>query len=311
MKYNHQPVLLKETINALNIKEKGIYVDATLGGGGHSFHICRYIGEEGQLIGIDQDSEAICAANKRLEKDCNNFKTINDNFKNIKNILSELDIESINGAIMDLGVSSYQLDKKERGFSYQHDAPLDMRMNTNDTLTAYKIVNTYNRERLEKIIYGYGEERWAKRIVDFIIQHRKKEAIETTIQLSNIIKEAIPASARRIGPHPAKRTFQAIRIEVNNELNILNKSIKDFVDLLKTGGRLAIITFHSLEDRIVKKTFTDLSNPCECPAEFPVCICNKQAKIKIISKKPIVASAEELEDNHRARSAKLRVIEKI
>ena len=311
MNFKHISVLLYESIQALNIKPEGIYVDGTLGGGGHAYEICKRLGKEGRLIGVDQDIEAILASKEKLKEYEQKVYFVNNNFKNIKEILKQLNIGGIDGGIMDLGVSSYQLDTEERGFSYQHDAPLDMRMDHRNPLNAYKVINTYSEEKLSKIIFDYGEEKWAKRIAKFIVDQRKIEAIKTTGQLVEIIKKAIPAKARRDGPHPAKRTFQAIRIEVNNELGILRSAIEDFVDVLKPQGRLAVITFHSLEDRIVKQTFNKLSSGCECPPQFPICVCGKKSLIKKLSRKPIVPSEKEIRDNPRARSAKLRVIEKV
>ncbi|NLY42443.1 MAG: 16S rRNA (cytosine(1402)-N(4))-methyltransferase RsmH [Clostridiaceae bacterium] len=311
MDFKHVPVLLKESIDALNIKEDGVYVDATLGGGGHTLEICKRIGRYGKVIGIDQDINAIEASQKRLKDYEPVVIFINDNFKNIKSILNKLGIQQIDGVVMDLGVSSHQLDEGERGFSYQHDAPLDMRMNRASPFSAYNVVNEYSEEELSEIISKYGEEKWAKRIASFIVARRAVSPIRTTGELVDVIKKAIPASARRDGPHPAKRTFQAIRIEVNDELDILSSSIKDFIDVLKPGGRIAVITFHSLEDRIVKQTFSELSSRCECPPRFPVCICGKKPLVNIITRKPIIPSGEEKVKNPRARSSKLRVAEKI
>lgn len=311
MNFHHVSVLYEQSISGLNIKENGIYVDATLGGGGHAYGICQTLKGKGQVIGIDQDINAIKAAKQRLEdyKQC--IQVVNDNFKNITVILRRLDIKGIDGAIMDLGVSSHQLDTPIRGFSYQHDAPLDMRMDVNSLIDAAQIINEYTSEALYHIIRDYGEEKWAKRIADYIVAARAEKKIETTGELVEIIKQAIPAAARREGPHPAKRTFQAIRIAVNDELGILKQAICDFVSSLKTGGRMSIITFHSLEDRIVKQVFNELSKACTCPPKFPVCVCHKQAKAKVITRKPIQATAQEREDNPRARSAKLRIIEKL
>jgi 16S rRNA (cytosine1402-N4)-methyltransferase len=304
-------VLLQESVEALNIKPDGIYADGTLGGGGHSYRICERLGNNGKLIGIDQDSNAIAAAAQRLKEYESKVIFVNDNFANIKSILDKVEMNAIDGAIMDLGVSSHQLDEGQRGFSYQHDAPLDMRMDRRNTLTAKSIVNEYSEEEIRKIIFEYGEEKWAKRIANFIVQHRQTAPIETTGELVEIIKRAVPAGARRDGPHPAKRTFQAIRIAVNDELGILETAIRDFVDVLKVGGRLAIITFHSLEDRIVKQTYNSLSSGCECPPQFPICICNKKPIVKLVNRKPRLPSEQELEENPRARSSKLRVLEKL
>ena len=308
MEYVHKSVLLKETIEHLNINPEGIYVDGTLGGGGHSEEILKRL-TTGKLIAIDRDEEAILAAKERL-KDYKNVIYIKDNFKNIKEILRNLGIEKVDGILLDLGVSSYQLEEVERGFSYMKDAPLDMRMDKTSPFSAYDVVNRYSEKELERVIREYGEEKWASRIAKFIVEERKKGDIKTTSQLVEIIKKAIPASARRMGPHPAKRTFQAIRIEVNEELKDLDKALEDMVEVLRGKGRIAVITFHSLEDRIVKNTFKKLENPCTCPPGLP-CTCGKQPVIKIITKKPILPSKEEVEENPRSRSAKLRVAEKL
>ncbi|MBU5321594.1 16S rRNA (cytosine(1402)-N(4))-methyltransferase RsmH [Sarcina ventriculi] len=310
MEFKHISVLLNECIEGLNIKEDGIYVDGTLGGAGHSSEIVKNLCERGRLIGIDQDKDALKAAKEKL-KDYNNVTFVHSNFYNIKNILHDLNIAGVDGILMDLGVSSYQLDNGERGFSYMQDAPLDMRMNRENSLSAYEVINSYSEEDLFRIIKDYGEEKFAKRIANFIINKRKEKNIESTLELVDVIKAAIPAKARREGPHPAKRTFQAIRIEVNKELEIIEKTIRDGVERLNVGGRMAIITFHSLEDRIVKTVYKNLANPCTCPSSFPVCVCNKKPIVKIITRKPIEASKEELDYNPRSRSAKLRIIEKI
>jgi len=312
MSFEHTSVLLNECIQFLNIKENGIYIDGTVGGAGHSYEIAKRLSKKGILIGIDQDINAIKAAEERL-KEFKNIKLIYNNFSDIDYIASELEIKEkgVDGFLLDLGVSSYQLDTPERGFSYMSNAPLDMRMDVRRELSAYDIVNKYSKDNLIRIFYDYGEERWAKRIAEFIENERKLKPIQTTFELVDIIKKAIPKGARIDGPHPAKRTFQAIRIEVNGELEILENSIKSMCKLLKKGGRLCIITFHSLEDRIVKNTFKQLENPCICPREFPVCVCGKVGSVKIITRKPIIPSEEEIEKNHRSRSAKLRVIEKI
>ncbi|WP_338729090.1 16S rRNA (cytosine(1402)-N(4))-methyltransferase RsmH [Clostridium perfringens] len=310
MEFKHVSVLLDECINALNIKEDGIYVDCTLGGAGHSSEIVKRLSSDGRLIGFDQDKDALKAAGERL-KDYKNVTYVHSNFYAIYYVLTDLGIDGVDGILMDLGVSSYQLDNGERGFSYMQDAPLDMRMNRENEFSAYEIVNTYSEEELYRIIKEYGEEKFAKRIASFIVKNREEKNIETTLELVEIIKAAIPAKARREGPHPAKRTFQAIRIEVNKELEIISKTILDGVKKLNKGGRMAIITFHSLEDRIVKNTFKELANPCTCPSEFPVCVCNRKPEVKLISRKPIEASKEELEFNPRSRSAKLRIIEKL
>ncbi len=311
MEFKHTSVLFSECMENLNIKPDGIYVDGTLGGGGHSAGICGRLSEKGLLIGIDRDKDALNAASARLrEFPCRKIFA-QSNYENVKSVLSENGIEGIDGALLDLGVSSFQLDNGERGFSYMQKAPLDMRMNADDDFSAYDVVNTYSKEELHDIIKKYGEEKWASRIADFIVKARKKGAIEDTEQLVDIIKAAIPAAARREGPHPAKRTFQAIRIEVNDELGGLSRAVDEFCDCLRPGGRLCIITFHSLEDRIVKEIFARRANPCTCPPEFPVCVCGKKADIERITGKPIVPSTEELNVNPRARSAKLRVAEKL
>lgn len=310
MEFKHISVLFDETINSLNVKDRGIYVDGTLGGGGHSQGILERA-KDVRLIGIDRDIEAIGAAKARLNEYEQNITFINDNFSNIKQILNELNIDKIDGAVLDLGVSSYQLDNAERGFSYMHDAMLDMRMNANDEISAYEIVNNYSKEELTKIFYEYGEEKWSARVAEFIVEKRKQKPVETTLELVDIIKAAIPKKVRVEGSHPAKRIFQAIRIEVNNELGILKDTVSDIVEVLNPGGRMAVITFHSLEDRIIKKAFMDLAMGCVCPKSFPVCVCNRQPIVKIISKKPILPTGKEEEENPRSKSAKLRVIEKL
>ncbi len=309
MEFNHTSVLLWETIENLDIKPDGIYVDGTLGGGGHSFHICEKLGENGRLIGIDQDADAICAASKRLEKFSDKVTIVRNNYCNMKAALSELGIEKVDGIVLDLGVSSFQLDTVERGFSYKYDTALDMRMDTRQTLTARDIVNDYSEMELFRIIRDYGEDQFAKNIAKHIVAEREKSPIETTYQLNEIIKASIPAKFRQNG-HPSKKTFQAIRIECNRELDVLKDTMDDMVSLLKDGGRLCIITFHSLEDRIVKSAFKKYENPCECPPGFPVCVCGKKQLGKVISRKPILPSEEEMELNSRSKSAKLRVFEK-
>ncbi len=311
MDFHHISVLYNESIEAINIKPNGTYVDATLGGAGHSLGICQQLSSAGRLIGIDQDISAINAAKERLEIYKEKIILVNDNFRNIKNILKKLQIEKIDGVIMDLGVSSHQLDSAERGFSYQKDAPLDMRMDTNSTKTAYEIVNNYTEDEITSIIYKYGEERWAKRIASFIVAERKDKPVSTTLQLVDVIKKAVPSSARREGPHPAKRTFQAIRIAVNDELLILEEAVKDFVSALNKGGRIAVITFHSLEDRIIKNVFGLLNKGCVCPSVLPICVCGNKPLVRLINKKPIIPSEYEVENNPRSRSAKLRIVEKI
>jgi 16S rRNA (cytosine1402-N4)-methyltransferase len=310
MEFKHVSVLLDECIQALDIKEDGIYVDCTLGGAGHSSEILKRLSSKGRLIGIDQDEDALKAAKERL-KEYDNVTFVHNNFYNIDQILAQLNIDKVDGILMDLGVSSYQLDEAERGFSYMNDAPLDMRMNRQEEFSAYNVVNDYSEEELFRIIKSYGEEKFSKKIARYIVKERNNKPIETTFQLVKIIKDAIPAKFRREGPHPAKRTFQAIRIEVNKELEILNKTLEDGIDRLNVGGRMAVITFHSLEDRIVKLKFRELENPCTCPRDFPICVCGKVSKIKVIKKKAIEASKHELENNPRSRSAKLRIAKKI
>ena len=310
MEFSHAPVMPDECISNLDIKEDGIYVDGTIGGGGHSSLICSRLSEKGTLIGIDRDMDALDASRKRLSEFKCTKHFVQSNYSGIKRVLEELGISGIDGALLDLGVSSFQLDNPERGFSYMNDAPLDMSMDQNSGFTAGDVVNTYSEKELAKIIRDYGEERWATRIAAFVVRARKEKNIETTGELVQIIKNAIPASARRDGPHPAKRTFQAIRIEVNDELGQLKRAVTDFIDVLAPGGRLAIITFHSLEDRIVKEAFNKRANPCTCPPELPVCVCGKVADVKKITKKPVTPGDEETETNPRSRSAKLRVLEK-
>lgn len=308
MEFHHISVLLNECIEELNIKPDGIYVDGTMGGGGHSLEIAKRIGT-GRLICIDQDPNAHEAASKRLAEHKDKITFVRDNFGNIAHILDELGIEKIDGMLMDIGVSSHQLDEAERGFSYQQDAPLDMRMNPDRPFSAYNVVNEYSEDELDRVIFTYGEERWARRIAQFIVKEREAKPIETTGELVDIIKKAVPKGARKDGPHPAKRTFQAIRIEVNGELDVLQKAIDDVSERLNEGGRLCIITFHSLEDRIVKDAFRKQENPCICPPQFPVCVCGKKPLGRVVTRKPILPSKEELEMNPRSRSAKLRVLE--
>ncbi len=310
MEFKHISVLLEESVSMLGVKSDGVYVDGTLGGGGHSELIIKQL-ESGRLIGIDQDTNAICAASKRLEPYSDRLTVVHRNFSEIKNVLNELKIDEIDGAILDLGVSSHQLDEGERGFSYNTDARLDMRMNREQSFSAYELVNTYSEEDLKRIIYAYGEEKFAPRIAGMIVSERAKKPIETTFELSDIIKKAMPKAARYADKHPAKRTFQAIRIEVNSEIEILEQAVRDFVSALKPGGVLAVITFHSLEDRIVKNVFNDLASGCSCPKTFPVCVCNKKPTGKLVNKKPIVSGEAELEFNNRAHSAKLRGIIKL
>lgn len=309
MDYKHTSVLLDESIEGLNIRKGGIYVDATLGGGGHTEEILKRAAE-GRVIGIDQDDYAIERATEKL-KGYGNFTAVKNNFSQIDEVLDDLNIEKADGILFDLGVSSFQLDIPERGFSYNNDMPLDMRMDKSRTTTARHIVNGYEEHELSRILWEYGEEKWAARIAKFIVQEREQEFIETTGQLVSIIKKAIPKQVRQEGSHPAKRTFQAIRIEVNRELEILEEAIKKAVDRLNPGGRICMITFHSLEDRIVKNTYADLNKDCICPPEFPKCMCDHRRKLKIITKKPIVPSGTEVGENHRAHSAKLRIGERV
>ncbi len=310
MEFIHKPVLLNEIIDLLQVKPDGIYVDCTAGGGGHSYEIAKRLNNNGLLIAIDRDEEAVRAVEARLRGLTASVRLVHANYTDIKRIMEENLDDGADGVLMDLGVSSYQLDNPERGFSYQTDSILDMRMDRNQALTAEHVVNEYDRDKLAAVIYSYGEERWAKRIAEFIVRHRNISRITTTGELSEIIKKAIPSSARRKGPHPAKRTFQAIRIEVNNELGALEKTIVNAVECLAQGGRLCIITFHSLEDRIVKQVFVSLTGRCTCPKDLPVCRCGSKKRGRIISTKPIEPRESEILDNPRARSAKLRVFEK-
>lgn len=308
--FAHTTVLLHETVNAVALNPDGIYVDMTLGGAGHSVELLKHLSSKGRLIGIDRDEDALAAAAERLQSPICQVHLVHGNYKDIRTILADLEIKEVDGIICDLGVSSYQLDTPERGFSYQHDGVLDMRMDREQNLSAYEVVNTYSMEELAKIIRLYGEERWAKRIAEFIVKAREKEPLVRTKQLVQVIKQAIPLRARKTGPHPAKRTFQAIRIEVNGELRDLESAVRDAITVLKPGGRMGIITFHSLEDRIVKEVFKELSKGCLCPPEFPICVCGHKASIKTIGK-AIRPSKEELVRNPRSRSATLRVAEKI
>ena len=307
--FSHVSVLLQECMDALCIKPDGIYIDGTAGGGGHSSEIASHL-STGKLIALDRDMSAVQAAGARLEKYGERAQVVHSNFSEMAQVCRQLGIDGVDGVLLDLGVSSYQLDTADRGFSYMADAPLDMRMNREDTLDAYTVVNTYTEQQLKKMIYDYGEERFAPRIAQRIVQEREKQPIRTTGELVNIIKAAMPAAAKEGGHHPAKRTFQAIRIEVNGELSVIEPTIRDAVSLLKPGGRIAIITFHSLEDRLVKQTFASLASGCTCPRDFPVCVCGKKPLVEIISRKPILPGAQELEINPRSRSAKLRVAEK-
>ena len=311
MEFNHKSVLLFETVDSLNVKPDGIYVDGTLGGGGHSFQILKRLGDGGRLIGIDQEEDALKAAGERLAIFGEKVTTVRSNYCHMKQVLHDLGIQKVSGIVLDLGVSSYQLDEPERGFTYREDVPLDMRMDRRNPKTAKNIVNEYSEMELFRIIRDYGEDKFAKNIAKHIVAAREKKEIETTGELIEIIKAAIPAKVRATGGHPAKKTFQAIRIELNAELEVLQNSLDDMIDLLEDGGRISIITFHSLEDRIVKTIFKTNENPCTCPSHFPVCVCGKKPKGKVITRKPIVPGDEELEYNSRAKSAKLRVFERI
>lgn len=309
MAFKHYSVLLHETIDNLNIKSNGIYVDGTLGGGGHSLEIARHLSQDGKLYGIDQDDAAIQAASERLSEYTDRVTFIRNNYCNMQSALNDHGVDKVDGIILDLGVSSYQLDTEERGFSYRYDAPLDMRMDRRQTLTAKVIVNEYPEMELYRIIRDFGEEQFAKNIAKHIVQARDVKIIESTFELNEIIKASIPARMRQNG-HPSKKTFQAIRIACNRELDVLQNSLDMMIDLLNPGGRICIITFHSLEDRIVKTTFRKQEDPCTCPPEFPVCICGKKSKGMVITKRPILPSTEEIEENSRSKSAKLRVFEK-
>ena len=311
MEFKHYSVLRDETIEQLNIKPDGIYVDGTLGGAGHSYEICKLLSEKGRLIGIDQDEDAISAASKRLEEFKDRVTIVRSNYSDMKNVLRKLGIEKVDGIILDLGVSSFQLDTPERGFTYRsEDAPLDMRMDNRNPLTAKDIVNTYSEMELFRIIRDYGEDRFAKNIAKHIVKAREKSTINTTGELNEIIKAAIPQKVRATGGHPSKRTYQAIRIELNHELDVLQDNLDDMIELLNDEGRICIITFHSLEDRIVKSNFKKNENPCTCPSNFPVCVCGNKSKGHVVTRKPILPSQEELQENSRSKSAKLRVFEK-
>ena len=310
MEFKHKSVLLDESIDALQIKPDGIYVDGTLGGGGHSYEICKRLSGKGRLIGIDQDAAAIEAASGRFAEFKDRVTIVRSNYCDMRKVLGDLGITSVDGVILDLGVSSYQLDTAERGFTYREDAPLDMRMDQRQTLTAKDIVNGYSEMELYRIIRDYGEDRFAKNIAKHIVNARNEKALETTGELIHVIKAAIPMKVRATGGHPAKKTFQAIRIELNRELEVLDNSLEDMIDLLRDEGRICVITFHSLEDRIVKTRFRHCENPCTCPKEFPVCVCGQKPKGRVVTKKPIVPSEDELEENSRAKSSKLRVFER-
>lgn len=310
MEFVHKSVLLNETVDSLNIKPNGIYIDGTLGGGGHAYEVCKRLGEHGRFIGIDQDAEAIEVAGLRLAEFGDKVTIVRSNYVDIDNILKSLNISKVNGIMLDLGVSSHQLDTVERGFSYKENATLDMRMDVRNPMTAKDIVNNYSEMELYRVIRDYGEDKFAKNIAKHIVNARKEKEIETTYELNDIIKAAIPMKMRVNGGHPAKKTFQAIRIELNKELEVLNNSIDKMIDLLDDGGRLSIITFHSLEDRIVKTRFRNNENPCICPPDFPVCVCGKKSKGKVITRKPIVPSEQEIIENKRAKSSKLRVFER-
>lgn len=312
MEFNHYSVLLNETIENLNIKPDGIYVDGTLGGGGHAYQVASRLSEKGRLIGIDQDADAIAAAGERLKEFSDKITIIRSNYANMKEELHRIGVEKVDGIVLDLGVSSFQLDTPERGFTYRDEnAPLDMRMDDRQSLTAKDIVNGYSEMDLYRIIRDYGEDKFAKNIAKHIVQERAKKPLETTGELTEIIRASIPMKVQVTGGHPAKRTFQAIRIELNKELEVLQNNLDDMIDLLNPGGRICIITFHSLEDRIVKTNFKRNENPCTCPSDFPVCVCGKKSKGKVVTRKPILPSEEELEVNSRSKSAKLRVFERV
>lgn len=310
MTFKHTSVLLEEVIEGLAVKPEGIYVDGTLGGGGHSYEIAGRLHKDGKLVGIDQDEAAVLAAGERLKEFGDKVTIVRSNYRNTKGVLASLEIEKIDGMLLDLGVSSYQLDEQERGFSYRYDTPLDMRMDRRQTLSAKEIVNGYSENQLFHVIRDYGEDKFAKNIAKHIVRARQEKPVETTGELNEIIKAAIPAKMRAEGGHPSKRTFQAIRIECNKELEVLKESLEELIELLNPGGRLCIITFHSLEDRIVKAAFKQAENPCTCPPSFPVCVCGKVSKGKVITGKPILPGEEELKENPRSKSAKLRIFEK-
>ncbi|WP_370749704.1 16S rRNA (cytosine(1402)-N(4))-methyltransferase RsmH [Eubacterium sp.] len=310
MDFKHVSVLLNETIDGLNINPDGIYVDGTLGGGGHAYEVCKRLSDKGRLVGIDQDGEALEAAREHLKEFEDKITLVRSNYCEIDTILKDLDIDKVDGIVLDLGVSSYQLDNLERGFSYKSDAPLDMRMDQRQVKTAADVVNTYSENELFRIIRDYGEDKFAKNIAKHIVMERQKKPFETTAQLSEVIKHSIPMKFQNKGGHPAKKTFQAIRIEVNKELTVLRDSIDKMIELLNENGRICIITFHSLEDRIVKMKFRENENPCTCPPDFPVCVCGKVSKGKVITRKPIVPGDKEITENKRAKSSKLRIFER-
>ena len=310
MEFQHKSILLNECMEGLSIKEDGIYVDGTLGGGGHSFHILERLGERGRLIGIDQDEDAIKAATKRLEAFANKVTIVRDNYEHFQTILSTLSIPKVDGILLDLGVSSYQFDEADRGFSYRFDAPLDMRMDRRQDFTAKDLINNYSEQELYHIMRDYGEDKFARNIAKHIVKEREKKPIETTFELSEIISHAIPMKMRVQGGHPAKKTFQAVRIALNRELEVLEESIEGMIKALNPEGRLCIISFHSLEDRIVKKAFRTAEDPCICPKDFPICTCGRKSLGRVISKKAIIPSDLEMEENPRARSAKLRIFER-
>ena len=310
MAFNHTSVLLKETVDGLNVRPDGTYVDATLGGGGHAFEVCSRLSDKGRFIGIDQDADAIEAAGKRLEGFGEKVTIIRSNYRDMKPRLHELGIDKVDGIVIDLGVSSYQLDTAERGFSYRVDAPLDMRMDQRQRMTARDIVNDYSESELYRVIRDYEKTSLQRILQSTLLQNAKKRRIETTEQLNEIIRHAIPMKIRKTSGHPSKRTFQAIRIELNHELDVLRDSLDDMIDMLNPGGRICIITFHSLEDRIVKSAFRKNENPCTCPSHFPVCVCGKVSKGKVVTRKPILPGEEETESNSRSKSAKLRIFER-
>lgn len=313
MEFKHKSVLLEETIESLDIKPDGIYVDGTLGGAGHAFEVCKRLSDKGRFIGIDQDVDAIAAASKRLEvyKDKVKIDIVKSNYHDIANVLQNLGVDKVDGILLDIGVSSYQLDNAERGFTYKVDAPLDMRMDKSNPVTAKDIVNGYSEMELFRVIRDYGEDKFAKNIAKHIVMARTKKEIETTGELIEAIRAAIPAKIQAAGGHPAKKTFQAIRIELNKELEVLENSIDTMIDLLKEDGRLSIITFHSLEDRIVKNRFRDNEYPCTCPKNFPMCVCGKKSKGKVVTRKPIIPSDEEILENKRSKSSKLRAFKRV